>query len=233
MHNVWMGSDFDGAFAQFVKVPASETFAIDCDWSDAELATIPCAYGTAENMIHRANVASGARVLVAGASGGVGSAAVQLAKRRGAEVIAIAGRAKIDRVRSLGADTVIERSTDPAAALGEKSVDIVVDNVAGPAFGSMLKVLKRGGTYVSSGAIGGPLVQLDMRDFYLKDLSLIGCTAWDEPVFPDLISYIERGEIKPLIAKTFALDQIAAAQREFLEKAHVGKFVLIPSPLGT
>lgn len=233
MHNVWMGSDFDGAFAQFVKVPASETFAIDCDWSDAELATIPCAYGTAENMIHRANVANGARVLVAGASGGVGSAAVQLAKRRGAEVIAIAGRAKIDRVRSLGADTVIERSTDPAAALGEKSVDIVVDNVAGPAFGSMLKVLKRGGTYVSSGAIGGPLVQLDMRDFYLKDLSLIGCTAWDEPVFPDLISYIERGEIKPLIAKTFALDQIAAAQREFLEKAHVGKFVLIPPPLGT
>ena len=72
-----------------------------------------------------------------------------------------------------------------------------------------------------------------MRNFYLKDLNLIGCTAWDEPVFPDLISYIERGEIKPLIAKTFALDQIAAAQREFLEKAHVGKFVLIPSPLGT
>ena len=54
--NVWMGSDFDGAFAQFVKVPAGEVFAIDCDWSDAELATIPCAYGTAENMLHRADV---------------------------------------------------------------------------------------------------------------------------------------------------------------------------------
>jgi len=233
MHNVWMGSDFDGAFAQFVKVPASEAFAIDCDWTDAELATIPCAYGTAENMIHRANVARGARVLVAGASGGVGSAALQLAKRRGAEVIAIAGSAKIERVRSIGADTVIERNTDPAAVLGEESVDIVVDNVAGSAFGSMLKVLKRGGTYVSSGAIGGPLVQLDMRTFYLKDLNLIGCTAWDEPVFSDLISYIEHREIEPLLAKTFPLDQIAAAQREFLEKAHVGKFVLVPPAVET
>ena len=62
-------------------------------------------------------------------------------------------------------------------------MDVVVDNVAGSAFGGMLKVLKRGGRYASSGAIAGPLVTLDMRDFYLKDLTLIGCTAWDEPVF--------------------------------------------------
>jgi NADPH:quinone reductase-like Zn-dependent oxidoreductase len=100
-------------------------------------------------------------------------------------------------------------------------------------FGAMLQGLKRGGKYVSSGAIGGPLVQLDMRTFYLKDLTLIGCTAWDEPVFPSLISYIERGEIRPIVAKTFPLEQIAAAQREFQEKAHVGKFVLIPPPRGT
>ena len=71
-------------------------------------------------------------------------------------------------------------------------------------------------------------VTLDMRTFYLKDLTLVGCTAWDEPVFPNLVGYIERGEIRPLVAKTFPLDQIAAAQREFLEKRHVGNFVLIP-----
>lgn len=85
--NIWMASDFDGAFAQFVKVPAAEVFPVTCDWSDAELATIPCAYGTAENMLRRAGVRQGMRVLVAGASGGVGSAAVQLARRRGAHVI--------------------------------------------------------------------------------------------------------------------------------------------------
>lgn len=231
MDNIWMGSDFDGAFAQFVKVPASEVFVVDCEWSDVELGTIPCAYGTAENMLHRAGAAKGEHVLVSGASGGVGSAAVQLAKRRGATVIAIAGKAKVDRVRAIGADLVIDRDDDIVQRLGEEAVDLVVDNVAGPGVGAMLKVLRRGGRYTSSGAIGGPLVTLDMRTFYLKDLTLVGCTAWDEPVFSNLVSYIERGEIRPLVAKTFPLERIADAQREFLEKRHVGNFVLIPPPV--
>ena len=95
----------------------------------------------------------------------------------------------------------------------------------------VLKALKRGGRYVSSGAIGGPIVSLDMRTFYLKDLTMIGCTAWEEPVFPNLIYYIERGELRPLLAKTFPLECIADAQREFLQKKHCGNFVLIPPPL--
>jgi len=228
MENVWMGSDFDGAFAQFVRVPAAEAFDVNCDWSDAELGSIPCAYGTAENMLHRAYVAAGEHVLIAGASGGVGSAAVQLAKRRGAIVTAIAAASKAAEVRSFGADRVLDRNEDVTAALGEKSVDVVIDNVAGPAFAGMLNVLRRGGRYASSGAIGGPLVTLDMRTFYLQDLTLIGCTAWDEPVFPNLVGYIERGEIRPLVAGTFPLQCIADAQRKFLEKKHAGKFVLIP-----
>ncbi len=231
MENIWMASDFDGAFAQFVKIAASEVFPVDCDWSDAELGAIPCAYGTAENMIHRAKVVRGEHVLVTGASGGVGSAVVQLAKRRGAVVTAIAGREKMAQVRSIGADHVIARGDDVLDVLGENAVDVVVDNVAGPAFGGLLQVLKRGGRYASSGAIAGPLVTLDMRTFYLKDLTLIGCTAWDEPVFPNLISYIENGEIRSLLAKTFPLERIVDAQREFTKKEHVGKFVLIPPPL--
>ncbi len=231
MENIWMASDFDGAFAQFVGVPAREVFVVDCDWSDVELGTIPCAYGTAENMVHRATVCDGEHVLVTGASGGVGSAVVQLVKRRGAIVTAIAGKAKMEQVRSIGSDRVVARGDDIVVSLGENSVDVVVDNVAGPAFGGLLKVLKRGGRYVSSGAIGGPLVTFDVRTFYLKDLTLIGCTAWDEPVFPNLISYIERGELRPLVAKTFPLERIADAQREFLEKKHFGNFALIPPPL--
>ncbi len=230
MENLWMGSDFDGAFAQFVKVPASEVFAVHCGWSDVELGSIPCAYGTAENMLQRAQLQEGQHVLIAGASGGVGSAAVQLAKWRGATVTAIAGAAKMDAVRAIGADRVVERDADLVRCLGASSVDLVVDNVAGAAFGAMLKLLKRGGRYVSSGAIGGPVVALDMRHFYLKDLTLVGCTAWDAPVFPSLITAIERGAIRPLVAKTFALEHIAQAQREFLEKKHVGNFVLVPPP---
>lgn len=228
MENIWMASDFDGAFAQYVKVPAGEIFTVHCDWSDAELGTIPCAYGTAENMVHRARVCRGEHVLVPGASGGVGSAVVQLVKRRGATVTAIAGREKMDQVGAIGADHVIARGDNIIAALGKESVDVVIDNVAGPSFGDLLEVMKRGGRYASSGAIGGPLVTLDMRTFYLKDLTLIGCTAWDEPVFPNLISYIEKGEVRPLLAKTFPLAEIAAAQQEFIEKRHCGKFVLIP-----
>lgn len=228
METVWLGSDFDGAFAQYVKVPEQEVFRVDCDWSDAELATIPCAYGTAENMVHRADVEAGMRVLVSGASGGVGSAVVQLALRRGAEVIAIAGAGKHDAVSSLGASRVIDRTGDPVELLGAETMDVVIDNVAGPGFGGMLKVLKRGGRYVSSGAIAGPVVELDMRDMYLKDITLIGCTAWDAPVFPNVVTCIERGEIRPVLAATYPLERIADAQRDFQQKRHAGKIVLVP-----
>ena len=69
---------------------------------------------------------------------------------------------------------------------------------------------------------------LDLRSLYLRDLHLIGSTAWAEPVFPNLVGYIERGEIRPLVARTFPLEQIVDAQKAFLEKRHVGKFVLLP-----
>ena len=228
MVNIWMGSDFNGAFAQYVKVPANEVFPINSSWTDAELGSIPCSYGSAENMVQRARVQAGDHVLVAGASGGVGSAVVQLAKIRGARVTAIAGAAKSDHVRALGADHVVDRDCDLVNELGEESVDVVIDNVGGPHFAGEIVTLKRGGRYASSGAIGGPMVSLDLRTMYLKDVTLIGCTAWDEPVFPSLISYIETNALRPLVAKTFALSEIVVAQQEFLEKNHVGKFVLIP-----
>jgi len=88
--------------------------------------------------------------------------------------------------------------------------------------------MARGGRYATSGAIAGPMVTMDVRDLYLKDLRLIGATAWDEPVFPNLIGYIERGEIRPLVARTFPLADIAEAQRVFCDKKHVGNFVLLP-----
>lgn len=229
MDTVWLGSDFDGAFAQFVKVPAAEAFSVESSWSDTELASIPCAYGTAENMIGRAGVGRGTRVLVPGASGGVGSAVVQLAKRRGAEVIAITTAEKRAVLQELGADRVLARDDNLIAELGKESVDVVIDNVAGANFGLMLKVLRRGGRYASSGAIAGPIVELDLRDMYLKDIALVGCTAWDEPVFPNLVSYIEADEIRPIIAATYPMERIADAQRAFGKKDHIGKIVLVPS----
>jgi NADPH:quinone reductase-like Zn-dependent oxidoreductase len=225
---IWLGTDFDGAFAQYVRVPARAVFAVDCGWTDAELASLPCAYGTAENMVQRARVTAGERVLVPGASGGVGSAVIQLLKRRGAAVFAVTSADKQEAIRQLGADRVLVRGADPLGVLGPDSVDVVIDNVGGDGFGPLLKVLRRRGRYVTSGAIAGPLVTLDLRDLYLRDITLIGCTAWDPGVFRNLVSYVERGEIRPLVAATWPLDQIAAAQEAFLDKAHVGKIVLIP-----
>lgn len=230
LDTIWLGSDFDGAFAQFVRVRQSDVFPVECDWKDAELATIPCAYGTAENMLHRAALRAGEHVLVTGASGGVGSATVQLAKRRGAHVTAVTSASKADAVRALGADLVLARDADLAAAVGDR-IDVAVDNVAGAGFAAVLGTLRRGGRYVSSGAIAGPLVSLDMRHLYLRDLTIIGSTAWDEPVFADLVSYIERGEIRPLLAATFAMTAMAEAQQAFLRKDHVGNIALVPPPL--
>jgi NADPH:quinone reductase-like Zn-dependent oxidoreductase len=228
LSTVWMGSDFDGAFAQFVKAPASEVFPVDCDWTDAELGAVPCAAGTAENMLCRARVATGDRVLVTGASGGVGSALVQLARRRGARVVAAAAAAKAHWVLGLGAERVVDADADLVAELGEHSVDVVADNVAGPGLARLLDVLARGGRYVSSGAVAGPRVAFDKRIFYLKDLTLFGCTAWDEPVFADVVAAVEAGDLRPVVGRTFPLTRIADAQLELLARRGSGKIVLVP-----
>ncbi|MDC1466186.1 alcohol dehydrogenase family protein [Litorivicinus sp.] len=229
LESVWMALDFDGAFAQYVTVPASEVFPVACNWTDAELATIPCAYGTVENMLIRGGCSSGQHVLITGASGGVGSATIQLAKRRGAYVTAITSESKAESVRAIGADQIVTRENDIQAQLNEASVDLVVDNVGGSDFPKLLNLLSRGGKYATSGAIAGPIVSLDMRDLHLKDITLLGSTAWDEPVFSNLASYIEADEIRPLLAQTFPLHNIELAQVTFSQKKHVGNFVLLPT----
>jgi NADPH:quinone reductase-like Zn-dependent oxidoreductase len=103
---------------------------------------------------------------------------------------------------------------------------VVIDLVAGKTWGKFLEVLKPKGRYAVSGAIGGPIVGLDVRTLYLKDLSFFGCTVLEPEVFKNLIKRIEKKEIKPLVAKTFPLENIVDAQKEFLQKKHIGKIVL-------
>jgi NADPH:quinone reductase-like Zn-dependent oxidoreductase len=227
---VYFGSECDGAFAQFARVPARHAHRIESPLADAELASFPCSYSAAENMLSRLRLAHGETVLITGASGGVGTAAVQLAKRRGARVLAIADAAKGEAVAALGADRVIGRGADLVAECGAESVDAVVDVVGGTGFAGLLAVLRRGGRYAVAGAIAGPVVALDLRTLYLKDLELLGCTVLDPGVFANLIGYIERGEIRPVVASTHALEDIVAAQQLFLRKQHIGKIVLAVAP---
>jgi len=223
---LYFGSEVDGGFADYTCVPSLHAHRVNSELSDIELASFPCAYGTAENILTRINLQAGERVLITGASGGVGSAAVQLAKRRGAEVTAIAADAKAEIVRSLGTSRVVPRDANLEALFGQEYFDAAVDIVGGSQFGAILNVLKRGGRYGVSGAISGPIVDLDLRTLYLKDLRLIGCTVLEPDVFANLVSYIERGEVRPLVAATYDLSDIVKAQEAFLTKQHVGKIVL-------
>lgn len=225
-----LGSEINGGFAQYCVAPANETYMVNCDWSDAELASIPCAYSTAENAFHRIGLGQ-QTILITGASGGVGSAAIQLAKRRGATVIAMTTPSKSAQILALGADQTVGRDDDLIATLGHNSVDVIYDLVGGPQWPSLLETLKTGGRYVTSGAIAGPVTELDLRTLYLKDLTLTGTTFQDEIVFKNLVRYIERNEIKPIVSKTFPLSEISQAQTEFIAKNFIGKLVLIPDLL--
>jgi NADPH:quinone reductase-like Zn-dependent oxidoreductase len=222
----YFGADCDGGFAQYTVVPVENACRVESTMTDVELASFPCSYLAAETMVHRAQVQQGDRVLVTGASGGVGSAAVQLAKRRGAEVVAVASRSKAQGLLALGASQVIDRGASLLEALGKNSVDVIVDCVGGPQFPDYLELLKTGGRYAVAGAIGGPLVTLDLRTLYLKDLRLLGCTIDGPEVFRQLVGYMERGEIRPLVCGTWPLREIVLAQETFLQKTHLGKLVL-------
>ena len=224
----YFGSECDGGFAEYTVVSARHAHAIssDCPLTDIELASFPCSYSTAENMLTRSQVTQHDKVLVTGASGGVGSAVVQLAKARGAYVIAVTSTAKAQQLQDLGADEIVDRSQSLAESLGENSVNVVLDLVAGPSWPQLLQILKPKGRYAVSGAIGGPMVELDVRTLYLKDLSFFGCTVLEPQVFGNLVSRIVKGEIQPLVARTFPLQNVREAQDVFQLKQHVGKIVL-------
>ncbi len=229
----YVGSECDGGFAQYVVLPVTNVGRIQSDWSDAELATLSCSYTTAENMLERARVAAEDTVLVTGASGGVGSALIQLIKRRGAKVVALTSASKADLVRAIGADAIIRRGLDDWVTvlrdvLGGDKVTAVTDVVGQPVFHKALQILARGGRYVTSGAIGGKKVDIDLSHLYLFDWELIGSTVTWPHVFPNLLRYVENNEIRPLLAATYPLEQIHEAQKAFLAKEHVGKLVVLP-----
>ncbi|SCA55978.1 Zinc-binding dehydrogenase family protein [Candidatus Terasakiella magnetica] len=222
----YFGSECDGGFAQYCVVSSKYAYGVKTDLTSIELASFPCSYSTAENMLTRSNVGAGDRVLVTGASGGVGSAAIQLAKARGAHVIALTSLSKAEGLLEIGADQTLDRSLGLLDQIERNSIDVVIDLVAGPSWPDLLEVLRPKGRYAVSGAIGGAMVELDVRTLYLKDLSFFGCTVIEPEVFGNLCSLIEAGKIKPLVGKTYPLNEINEAQVAFQEKQYIGKIVL-------
>lgn len=229
----YFGSECDGGYAEYTKIRVENVHRVRSGLTDAELASMPCVFVTAEHQMARARVRKGETVVVAGASGGVGSAAIQLAKNRGAFVIGITSAGKVDRVKALGADSVVVRGGDDLSdairrAAPGGTVHVASDVVGGALFPHLIKSLVPGGRYVTSGAIGGPITELDLRLLIYRDLEFYGSTVVAPGTFARVLSYIEAGSIRPILAKTFPLEAIREAQAEFLNKDFVGNFVLVP-----
>ncbi|MEM6479385.1 MAG: alcohol dehydrogenase family protein [Pseudomonadota bacterium] len=229
----YYGSEADGGFAEYTAIDARNVAAVKSDLSDAELATFSCSYSTAEGMIERAQVTPEDVVLVTGASGGVGGALVQLAKRRGATVVALASEAKHADVARCRPDAILPRAPEDLgaalmSAIGQDTVSVVADIVAGDYFPTLIDVLERGGRYTTSGAIAGPIVSLDVRSLYLKDLTFTGSTVIPPAIFSNLVRYIEAGDLIPLVAATYPLERFHEAQQAFIDKKHTGNIVVVP-----
>jgi alcohol dehydrogenase len=227
----YIGAGRPGGFADYVAVPAENAHAVETDLSDAELATFCCAYVTGEHMLRRARVAAGERVLVTGASGGVGSGVIQLCRARGAIPYAVVGAGKEDAVRRIGAEGTVTRGRGDlvdavAAMMAGRPVDVVVDTVCGPMLPDLLEILRPRGRYATCGAVGGAIVRIDMRRVYLKNLEIHGATQGSRADFAAVRDYALSGAIKPLLAGTYPLAELARAQHDFKQKAFVGKLVI-------
>lgn len=225
----YFGSEKNGGYAEYTMADRRDVAPVESDLSDAELATFQCSYSTAEGMLVRANVTDKDTVLIPGASGGVGGALIQLCKLRGARVIAMASEAKHADVAKLNPDLILPRAPENLrAALGDEKITVVADVVGGDQWPTLIDTLERGGRYTCSGAIAGPMVTLDLRTFYLRDLTFTGSTVIPQQVFHNIIRYIEDGALKPMLAATYPLSELREAQTAFIEKTHTGNIVVVP-----
>ena len=226
----YLGSEIDGGFAQYCAVPSRNAHPVNSEMTDIELASFPCSWATAEHMLTRSRLEKGQTVVVTGASGGVGTALIQLAKLREATVIAVTSTEKFDSIKRCGADLLLDRNEhdlkNKILELGHGPIDVLADVAGGNNFAELFETISKGGCYTTAGAIAGPIVELDLRILYLNDLEMHGCTVYDPSVFKALIGYIEEEKVAPMVGGVFDLQDINSAQEEFSKKQHVGAMVL-------
>ena len=221
---IFLGSEINGSFAEYTKVQSKFAYKVTSDLSSEELSSFPCSYSTAENILTRTKLKKREHILITGASGGVGSACIQLAKRRGAIITAMSSPSRIKEVDKLGADKII--TYDQLENFDNRSVDVVIDLLGKDYSNNLINKLKYFGRYAIAGAVSGPIASIDMRTIYLHDLSLFGCTVLSNDVFKNIIVYIENKEINPIVSKVFPLEKLIDAQKYFLEKNFTGKIII-------
>ncbi|HEY7238430.1 MAG TPA: zinc-binding dehydrogenase [Burkholderiales bacterium] len=237
-----MGEALDGGMAEYCLVSADQLVPMPNNVSFVDAAALPVAYGTAHRMlVTRRTLHKGDRVLVLGASGGVGMACVVLAKRIGCEVIACASSDdKLARLRELGADhTVNYKQTDfsrwaiekfgkPQRRAYEGGVDCVVNFTGGDTWVPSLRCVKRGGRILVCGATAGFDPKEDLRYIWSFELSVIGSNSYTDEDLRALLDLVCRGEIKPAIDRVLPLERAAEGLRLIRDREVVGKVVVTP-----
>jgi NADPH:quinone reductase-like Zn-dependent oxidoreductase len=237
-----MGEMLDGGMAEYCLVAADQLVAMPAAVSFEEAAALPVAYGTAHRMlVTHGTVKAGERVLILGASGGVGTGCVILAKLLGAEVIACAsGAEKLDRLKALGADAVVNyRDTDwskwaiekygkPQRRSYEGGVDTVINFTGGDTWLPSLRCLKRGGKLLVCGATAGYDPKEDLRYIWSFELKIIGSNSFYDDDLAALLRLIGDGKMKPVIDQVFSLEQAPEGLRLIANREVVGKVVVTP-----
>ena len=237
-----LGEMLDGGMAEYCRVAADQLIAMPAHVSFEEAASLPVAYGTAHRMlITHDTIRKGERVLVLGASGGVGTGCVILAKHLGAEVIACAGSAeKLARLKELGADEVInyreadfskwaiERYGKPQRRSHEGGVDVVINFTGGDTWQPSLRCLKRGGKLLVCGATAGHDPKEDLRYVWTFELKIVGSNSFYDEDLKALMALIAAGKMKPVIDKVLPLDRAAEGLRMIEDREVVGKVVVVP-----
>jgi alcohol dehydrogenase len=230
-----MGETYPGGLCEYVRVPTRQLIAIPDGVSFERAAALPVAYGTALRMLAtRARLAAGERVLVLGASGGVGTGCVQIAKMLGAEVVACAGTdEKAERLLELGADHVINYVRDDMveacqARCGKRGIDVAVNFTGGDTWAASMKTLKPHGRQVTCGATAGFDAYTDLRYLWTFELELIGSTGWTTDDQRELLALTDAGKIDPVIAHVLPLTEAREGQRLIEDREVFGKIVLVP-----
>jgi alcohol dehydrogenase len=237
-----LGEMVNGGTAELCKTDAGQLIRIPDGVSFADAASLPIAYGTAHRMmVTRGNIAKEDRVLILGASGGVGSCCVLLAKMVGAEVVACGSTPeKLQVLKDLGADHVIDYTKDdfvkkiwelydkPYRRAYTGGVDMVVNFTGGDTWVKSLRCLKRGGRLMTCGATAGYGPETDLRFIWTFELDVRGSNSWTVDDLEKLLAYIDGGEMKPLISETLPLQNTVTGVHMLADRQVIGKIIVTP-----
>lgn len=229
-----IGEHTQGGFAEYVVVPAANLYPIPDGVSFEEAAAAPLVFLTAwRGLISRARLRAGEDALITGASGGVATAAIQIAKRAGARVFAVTTTENVQRVRELGADVVYDRSAldfskEVWKDTGRRGVDVILDSVGAATWQQNIRALARAGRLVVYGATTGPAAETDLRLLFWKQIEIVGSTMSNRHEFETVMKLLFRGELRPVVDVVWPLERAREAHERLERGEQFGKIVLVP-----